>query len=765
MWQLFHGRDAAHEDGERKTRTLLRRWALGMVLLALAGIGASWIAARGAAQVDAQHSREVFRLAAAQVDANLKLEVQHETDLLTGAAAFLQEHPGTRTDTFPRWAADVHARKRYPELIALVEIRPSPYGGCPLVNFAAANWGTTFSALGSQEICSSTYGLQGNRDSGRMVDFGYDMVGLRFMGAAVPVYRTATVPTTVAQRRREFVGWAAIASYPDLLLRNALRGFPDIEAQLSTSVNNRLTFSAGPRVHAGRSITEVLSNGLTATFVGAVQSGSIFGDRSALLVLLGSSTLSALLALALFLLGTGRARARRLVDEKTRELAFQALHDSLTGLPNRSLVMDRVDRALARTTRGAPPVALLFIDADGFKTVNDTFGHGAGDELLRTIGERLSEVVRGTDTVGRLAGDEFVVLLEPGDSRPSPELVAERILELLNQPVELGQGIEVRLTASIGIAIGRRKSTEELLRDADLALYAAKHNGRNRYVVFEDSMQTAIADRHALEVDLKQAVARNELFLVYQPTFRLDDRRIGGVEALARWQHPTRGLIAPDTFIPIAEDSGLILEIGRWVAQEACAQAAAWRARGLQLTMAINVSGKQLDEDGFADEISTILEHTELEPEALTIEITESSLMRNPQEAAARLQELKDLGVRIAIDDFGTGYSSLAYLREFPVDSLKIDRTFIRGLGSSRDASAFVTTLVQLGRTLEITTLGEGIEDEAQLSRLIDAHCDYGQGFLLARPLPAEQIEAMLVDERFGGPPARDADGDAITSA
>jgi diguanylate cyclase (GGDEF)-like protein len=526
-------------------------------------------------------------------------------------------------------------------------------------------------------------------------------------------------------------------------------------------------FSSGPLPRGTTlTITKHLRSGLTAIVGGSVGGASIWGDATAILLLAGGTALSLLLAISLFLLGTGRARAVRLVNEKTGELAFQALHDGLTGLPNRVLVMDRIGHALARSARVEQPVALLFIDFDGFKTINDTFGHGAGDQLLRTVGSRLSGLIREADTVGRLGGDEFVVLLEPGETRPAPELVAERILELLNQPIELGGGVEVRLTASVGIAVGHRETTEQLLRDADLALYSAKQAGKNRYVVFEDEMQTAIADRHALEVDLKRALAHNELYLVYQPTFRLDDRKVGGVEALLRWRHPTRGLISPDRFIPIAEDSGLILEIGRWVASEACRQAASWRERGLGLTMSVNVSGKQIDEPDFVDEISEILDDTGLDPAALTLEITETSLMRDPHQAAARLQALKQLGVRIAIDDFGTGYSSLAYLREFPVDSLKIDRAFVSGLDNTQDASAFVTTLIQLGRQLNIQTLGEGIEDEDQLRRLLDAQCDYGQGFLLARPLPAEQLEALLTDERTNitalelesSPPASDED-------
>jgi diguanylate cyclase (GGDEF)-like protein len=753
-------------EGERARKLLLRRWAVGMVLLALAGVAISWASAASTAHDAAQHSREVFRLDATQVTANMDLAVQHETDLLVGVMAFMREHRGERQADFQRWTTDIRALERYPELIAAIEMRPPAQSqACPQATFAGPSWITRFSALGETAICSGLASLARTRDNGRLTTFGSAMAGVRFIGASVPVYRTPTVPPTLAERRSDFLGWAAIALYPQVLLREALARSPGIGLRLRTEIETPLTFSAGARSH-GQSMTTRLSNGLSLVVSGSVQDSSIFDDGTATLVLAGGSALSVLLALALFLLGTSRARAMRLVSEKTGELAFQALHDALTGLPNRVLVLDRIEHALARSARGAPPVAVLFIDVDGFKTVNDTFGHGAGDELLRTVASRLHSLIRDADTVGRLGGDEFVVLLEPGDQYASPELVAERILELLNQPIDLSSGAQVRLTASIGIAAGQRENTEALLRDADLALYAAKHGGKNRFVVFEDAMQTAIADRHALEVDLKGALANKELFLVYQPTFRLEDRRIGGVEALIRWQHPTRGLIPPDTFIPIAEESGLILEIGRWVASAACLQAAAWRERGLDLTIAVNVSGKQLDEDHFAWEIRQILDETGLEPSALTLEITETSLMRRPTEAAERLRELKALGVRIAIDDFGTGYSSLAYLRAFPVDSLKIDRAFISGLGSSHDDSAFVTTLIQLGRTLHISTLGEGIEEESQLRRLLEADCDYGQGFLLARPLPAEQIEAMLVDQgaRAASADAGEADEDAVPS-
>jgi diguanylate cyclase (GGDEF)-like protein len=726
----------------------VRRWAIGVALLVLVGVGGSWWTASNVAHGHAQRSRYAFRSGAAQVDANMDLEVEHETDLLVGAAAFLKEHPDQNAAAFQRWTDEVHAVKRYPELIALAELRSARgFKGCPETTFAGPAWITRFSAIGSRAICRGTSSIELARNNHAQTIYGVNILGMHFLGEAVPAYSTSRVPATASGRERAFVGAVAIALYPQVLLHSALVGFPGMRIQVMTRFDAALTFSAGPHVH-GMSVTLPLADGLTETVSGTVQGGAVWDDNTSILIFLSGTTLSLLLAVALFLLGTGRARAMRLVSEKTGELEFQALHDGLTGLPNRMLVMDRLGHALARSARVTHPVAVLFIDFDGFKTVNDTFGHGAGDQLLRAVARRLSDLIRESDTVGRLGGDEFVVLLEPGDTRPSPERVAERILELLNLPIEIGRGVEVRLTASVGIAVGLRESTEELLRDADLALYSAKQAGKNRYVVFEDAMQTAVADRHALELDLKRAIAGNELYLVYQPTFRLEDRSVGGVEALLRWQHPTRGMIPPDAFIPIAEDSGLIREIGRWVATEACRQAAAWRERGLDLTMAINVSGKQIDEVDFADQISGILARTGLDATGLTLEITETSLMRNPHEAAERMRALKRLGVRIAIDDFGTGYSSLAYLREFPVDALKIDRTFISGLDNTEEASAFVATLVQLGRTLKLETLGEGIEEEDQLQRLHDAGCEFGQGFLLARPLPAEQIEALLTDER-----------------
>ncbi|MGZ6588972.1 MAG: putative bifunctional diguanylate cyclase/phosphodiesterase [Solirubrobacteraceae bacterium] len=426
-------------------------------------------------------------------------------------------------------------------------------------------------------------------------------------------------------------------------------------------------------------------------------------------------------------------------------LSYQSLHDALTGLPNRVLVIDRAEQMLARARRTGRPVAALYVDIDAFKHVNDSLGHATGDEVLRVVSARLLEVVREADTVGRLGGDEFVVLLEDLTLDAGPELVSERICQVLNQPIDVhARGQTLSVTASIGVALGQRGSADELLRDADFALYEAKGAGKNRWIVFESSMQRAAQDRLELEMDLRSALDAGQFFLLYQPTFDLRCETITGVEALIRWRHPIRGVIPPDTFIPLAEQTGLIVPIGRWVLRAACHQAAAWHRQSRALGVSINVSARQLDDAGLVDEVAQALAITGLDPATVTLEITETTLMRDADAAASRLRELKALGVRIAIDDFGTGYSSLAYLRQFPVDALKIDRSFISAIATSGESKAMIHTLVQLGKTLGLETLGEGIEEQFQLRQLQLEHCDSGQGFLFARPLQPEAIDEML---------------------
>ena len=427
-----------------------------------------------------------------------------------------------------------------------------------------------------------------------------------------------------------------------------------------------------------------------------------------------------------------------------RRLSHDSLHDALTGLANRVLLIDRAEQLLSRARRNDTPVAALYLDIDGFKRVNDSFGHAAGDELLRVVADRVCGVVRETDTVGRLGGDEFVVLLTDPAVDAGPELVAERICQALSQPIVLDktEGRSLLMTASIGIALGLRNSADELIRDADLALYAAKGAGKNRWVSYE-----SMEDRLELEVDLKGALGADQFFLLYQPMLDLQNETIIGLEALLRWRHPVLGVLRPDAFIRLAERTGLIVPIGRWVLQTACQQAVAWHDRGHRLEMAVNVSAVQLDQD-LVQNVTETLASTGLDPIALTLELTEMTLMRDPEAAAHTLHRLKALGVRIAIDDFGTGYSSLAHLCRFPVDALKIDRSFIAGISSSMESKTVIHTLIQLGKSLGVQTLGDGIEEAAQLRYLRSEHCDSGQGSLFSRPLEIAAVDELLASER-----------------
>jgi len=442
------------------------------------------------------------------------------------------------------------------------------------------------------------------------------------------------------------------------------------------------------------------------------------------------------------------ANLRDITRRKDAEerLAHAALHDALTGLPNRTLILDRTDHMLARARRAHMPVAALFVDLDNFKDINDTLGHEAGDKLLRAVAHRFEGMLRASDTVGRMGGDEFVILSESVAVGAGPELLAERIQDIMREPfhIEGFEGVPLVISASIGIATGDRASANDLLRDADIALYRAKALGKDCAAVFEPAMQSAVSDRLELEMDLRSALEQEEFVLLYQPVFDLDNVRACGVEALIRWRHPTRGILPPDEFIPALEDTGMIIEVGRWVLSEACRQAAQWHGRGFAVTMSVNVSMRQLDTDVLVDHVRTALTASGLDPGSLILEVTETTLMRDTDATVRRLRALKELGVLVAIDDFGTGYSSLAYLRQFPVDALKIDRSFVSAMGDSTESVALIHTLVQLGRSLGIETLAEGIEDQWQLERLQGEQCELGQGFLFSRPVDPAAVEALL---------------------
>ena len=435
-----------------------------------------------------------------------------------------------------------------------------------------------------------------------------------------------------------------------------------------------------------------------------------------------------------------------LTDAQTVEAMRDAFHDSLTGLPNRALFLDTLSHACERAARQASEVTVMFLDLDRFKDVNDSFGHAAGDQFLACVAGRIRKCLRGEDTAARLGGDEFAILLERTEGNDAGLLVAGRIRKALLEPITLADR-EVFASVSIGIASSRDTpvTPDALLGNADIAMYTAKRSGSRQAVLYEATMNTDTVLDLELRHDLTHAASRGQLHLVYQPLIDLRTGRPVGVEALARWDHPRVGLVPPDVFIPMAERNGNIVDIGNWVLRSSCAQTAAWRASGLpELTVSVNVSARQLDEIAFADTVAATLAGTGLAAAALTLEITESALMREPERTLERLAPLQALGVRLAIDDFGTGYSSLAWLQHFHADQLKIDKAFIETIETSVEAAAIVRTVVELGRTLHLETVAEGIETLAQ-SRILDQlACDLGQGYLFAKPLAVDAVEPFF---------------------
>jgi diguanylate cyclase (GGDEF)-like protein len=426
----------------------------------------------------------------------------------------------------------------------------------------------------------------------------------------------------------------------------------------------------------------------------------------------------------------------------------EGFRDPLTGLANRALFYDRVEHALARSQRHQQPIVVLFLDLDEFKTINDSLGHGAGDQLLVAVAERLRTCLRDADTAARLGGDEFAILLEEIEEA-GPALVAQRVLDTLQAPFVLS-GREVFVNASIGIAVGSvQQDANELLRDADAAMYVAKTNGKGRFETFAPAMHDAVMERLTLQVELQRAVEQQEFIIQYQPIVDLDSGRITGVEALVRWQHPVRGQMPPARFIPLAEQTGLIVPIGRWVLQQACQQARRWHTQHPTtppLGVSVNLSARQLQQPGLVSDVAAALASSGLDPASLTLEITESVLVHDTEATITVLSNLKTLGVRLAIDDFGTGYSSLSYLQRFPVDILKIDKSFIDGVANGAEASTVARAITKLGHSLGLETVAEGIEEPEQQAAISAMGCHQGQGYHFARPLDADAITQLLDD-------------------
>jgi len=799
MAQWMLGLDR-HRSSESPARRDLRWSALAWFLLTVCVVLSCTFAVLWRGQVK-QQAAESFRTEAATVGASVTTALLRIDDLTMAARTAIASTPVETNGDFANWYESLGARKRYPGTLGfgfmqlvrgnglqryLTDVRTDPvpgFGRPPktliilppgrrpyycLVRFAVPGIANRLVPGGyGLDVCAipGAEAIGRSIATGAVTTFAAEVNGGKALVVSAPVYWAGAVPARVAERRVRMLGWVtgvfdldvilgrAIGSDHGLVLTVArqdtgLRAHrPDAPAQLG-AVSTVATIGDPARATLRRRFTLDADGRWIVTVAERPDWGLLSPTLQAVALLSGGVAFGLVLFLLLRVLSRSRSLALRTVDEQTEQLRHQALHDALTGLPNRALVLDRIEQMLVRTRREQLPGAALFLDLDGFKTVNDTFGHTIGDDLLRAVAARLSGTLREADTVGRFGGDEFVMVVEGVSLAAGPELVAERILNVLRQPFELeaAGGVSLAVTASVGIATGDRGSAEDLLRDADIALYEAKALGKQRAVVFRQEMQVAVHDRLALEMDLRGAIRDDQLVLAYQPTFDLTEQSALGAEALLRWQHPSRGLVQPDAFIPLAEETGLILEIGEWVLAEACAQTAAWHAQGYRLEVAVNVSARQLDDPGLVDAVRSALDASGLDPAFLILEITETALMQDADATVERLAALKRLGVRIAIDDFGTGYSSLAYLQRFSVDSLKIDRSFVAGMAKSPEAKALIRTFVQLAKTLHLVTVAEGIETHDQLQQLRAERCECGQGFLLARPLEVQRMEAFLAE-------------------
>jgi diguanylate cyclase (GGDEF)-like protein len=755
-----------------------RGWTLVAVGLAISGISFSLVWAVGIARNDDARVRLSFETAAHEISSALHAAVQHDEDLVVAAGAFVAADTGVTSRQLGDWIASVRAEERYPELLAIGamtyvrhadldaflddlkadpaapldrvgEVIVTPAGDRPFYCLlrAVVSLVPAPSPLGI-DYCVGELGelILAGRDSGTTSFLAVPDISGTLLVIQTPLYRGGLVPDSVTARQDAYLGSLGTSIAPEVLLSAVSHDKPNVIITLTHAGSPPASFSNGDVPDDAESMREDLGNGWSATITRPAPAHGLMASDSAAGVLAAGTAASVLLGLLIYALGTGRRRALQLVARRTDELSHQALHDALTGLPNRRLILDRVKQLLARCRRHGTAGAALYVDLDSFKNVNDTLGHDAGDQLLQSVAERLTTGLRDVDTIGRMGGDEFVVLVEDGSPGVAPQRVADRLLDIMREPFGIELSSEpIAITASVGIAATTNGVDGDLLREADIALYRAKTAGRDCSETFRPDMEADIQRQTTLEADLRSALNNNEFRLFYQPVYDLSDLTIVGAEALIRWTHPSAGTRQPDEFIPALETSGQIIQVGRWVLTEACRQAKSWIDQGHDLTMAVNVSGRQLDRDSIIDHVAEALALSALDPAHLTIEITETALMKDTELTAQRLHTLKELGVKLAVDDFGTGYSSLAYLQRFPVDCLKIDRAFVNTLRRSPESHALLHTLVQLGKDLGLTTLAEGVETTEELDHLRELNVELAQGFLLARPLSADAFEAQLL--------------------
>jgi diguanylate cyclase (GGDEF)-like protein len=774
-------------------------WAVLAVLVAAAGLAGSLFGAHALAHRNLQRKRDAFAQSTAAIAATVKLAIQHQEDIATGAGTYFAGAPKSTSTELRAWASGSRLLRRYPELssVGLITIVRAP----ELAKFAArtnapASTSAASSALlspttgtaaaitndaaaaalgispagerpyycltsaqisrsavglrrGGLDYCARTSALLQHRDSATS---SYTRVSVAHNGAlaiVTPVYRNGASPRTTAARMESFVGWLREVLTPQVMLRQALEAHPGSAVRLRYGASSsKLVFASGTPRPDAQSTTTSLHDGWTLTSFGPTLGTGLLPGGHGRGALIAGSIISLLLGLLIFVLGSGR-RPERTPKPRKQPTPGQ-LYDPLTGLPSRALTLDRAECMVARAGRQSGLLAgALFIDVDWFKDVNEKLGRAAGDQLLAIVAKRLEGVVRTGDTVGRLENDVFVVLVESTARGARLDSLARRVIESLHKPVDLdGFGPRFFATASIGVAFGRYETSTDLLRDAQLALHAAKAAGKDRYTLFNANMRSVIESRGVLEAELNTALAEKQFFLLYQPIFDLKTRKVVGLEALIRWMHPKQGGLAPTEFLPLAEETGLIVPIGRWVLEEACGRAAAWNVAGHPVGISVKVSANQLDRDGFITDVRRALQQSGIEPGLLTLEIAETTVMRDLAAVAERLAEIKQLGVRVAIDDFGgSGYARHSDLQRIPLDFLRVDRSSLAASDDEDYRSWLLESILIVGRDLSLTVIATGIETHEQMSDLEAMGCTMAQGFLMGKPIPPGSVEAIFAVE------------------
>jgi diguanylate cyclase (GGDEF)-like protein len=760
-------------------------WAAVAVVCIVAGALASLLGAHAMARSDAKTGRSNFQQSSVGIASALKLAIQREEELAVSASTFFAGNSKASPAEFARWVKWARTLRRFPELqnLGLVTVVRQPQ----LAAFEARITGRAaikpatpedakvlskrfgiepasshhYYCLASAELvrspalaapngldyCALSSALLSARDKGLSRYVSVSVGGTPALAIETPVYRGNATPHTVFGRTAASVGWLREVLVPGVVLAQALNGHPATAARLSyRSASKNVVFTSGTPRSGDQSATTSLPNGWTLTSFAAPAATSVVKDGDALAVLIGGILLSLLVGLLVFVLGgwRGPSRAPR---AKTPDVPHDDLHDPLTGLPNRPLMLDRAEQMLARAGRQSGLlVGALFIDIDWFKDVNEKLGEAAGDQLLKNVAERLDGVVRAGDTVGRLGDDEFVILVESAARGARLDALARRVIEALHKPFELEDfGPNFFMTASIGLAFGRYATPDDLLRDAQLALHAAKAAGKDRYTLFNANMRSVIEGRGVLEVELNTALADRQFSLLYQPIYDLSTGKVAGLEARIRWLHPKKGELLPSDFIPLAEETGLIVPIGRWVLEEACSRAAAWNVAGHRVGISVKVSANQLNREGFPTDVLRALQQSGIEPSLLTLEVAETTVMSDVTAAVARLEEIKRLGVCIAIDDFGgSGYAHHADLRRLPIDLLKVDRSSLAASDDEDYRSWLLEAILIVGRDLSLKVVAKGIETYEQMTNLQTMGCSMAQGLFMGKPTPVEAVESLF---------------------